>query len=155
MRGLISFNYTFFSPMTFSESLFWKSLIFSPTVWNQSKNALDSANRGSDQLLRATLKSYCKIAISPLVSKQFSNGLHCWIWNWEKIISSVKKILNFKGYISGGQKNPTLSRYTLVLQKSLEAVQDVLKLDNNFHIFIRKRQFETLSVLEVWWGLND
>jgi hypothetical protein len=61
----------------------------------------------------------CEIAISPIVSQQFSNGLHRWIRNWKRIISGIKKMLNFKGYISGGQKNPTFSRYTIVLLKPI------------------------------------
>ena len=37
----------------------------------------------------------------------------------------------------------------LVLRKKIKTQQDFLKLDDNFHKFIRKREFYTFSVLKV------
>jgi hypothetical protein len=51
---------------------------------------------------------YCETAISHLVSKQFSNGLHRWIWSWKRKIYGVTKNVEFQGIHFWGPKKPDI-----------------------------------------------
>jgi hypothetical protein len=139
----VPFNYMFFSPMTLCHFFEKKQL---PALYSQY--ALGNSN--GRKMIQNACYTCCEIAISPLFFKQFSTGLHRWIWNWKEIISGVKNTLKFKGYILRGLKSLTLLWCSSAPQKKIKTQQDFLKLDDNLHIFKRKRQFQTFSVLKVW-----
>ena len=48
-----------------------------------------------------------------------------------------------------GQQNPKLCSEKLVLQEPIKTLQQIIEFDNDFHKFVRRRQFLTFSVLEV------